>query len=264
MIGAQLAARVDFARRLAREAGALAKRYFLREIAFEAQTKGPQDWVSAADLAVEDLIRRRLAEAFPGDTVYGEEGGGELGTHAWLVDPIDGTLNFVHGVRYWCVSIAFVVAGERRIGVVYDPSLDELFWAVKGGGAWSDATRIHVAPRDRLDYALVCVGYVPRHSLEEHLRVKRLLHEAGAAVKDMGAGALMLAHVAAGRYDAFLEPHMNAWDALAGLLLVDEAGGRTLPYPGAGGLPSGGPVLAAAPGIFDVLARLLQRAGAAG
>jgi myo-inositol-1(or 4)-monophosphatase len=78
----------------------------------------------------------------------------------------------------------------------------------------------------------------------------------------MGAGALMLAHVAAGRYDAFVEPHMNAWDALAGLLLIDEAGGRTLPYPGAGGLASGGPVLAAAPGIFDVLARLLQRAAA--
>jgi myo-inositol-1(or 4)-monophosphatase len=162
------------------------------------------------------------------------------------------------------VSIAFAVAGERRIGVIYDPSLDELFWAAKGGGAWSDATRIHVAPRDRLDYALVCVGYVPRHPLEEHLRVKRLLHEAGAAVKDMGAGALMLAHVAAGRYDAFIEPHMNAWDALAGLLLIDEAGGRTLSYPGAGGLPSGGPVLAAAPGIFDALARLLQRAGASG
>jgi myo-inositol-1(or 4)-monophosphatase len=100
--------------------------------------------------------------------------------------------------------------------------------------------------------------------LDEHLRLKRLLHEAGAAVKDMGAGALMLAHVAAGRYDAFLEPHMNAWDALAGLLLIDEAGGRALPYPAPGGLASGGPVLAAAPGIFDELARLLQRAVSAG
>ena len=262
MIAGELASRVDFGRTLAREAGALAKRYFLREIPYAAETKGPQDWVSAADVAVENLIRRRLAHAFPGDTVYGEERGGELGTHAWLVDPIDGTINFIHGVRYWCVSIAFTVAGERRIGLVYDPSLDELFWAAKGAGAWCDGTRIHVAPRDLLDYALVCVGYVPRHSLDEHLRLKRLLHEAGAAVKDMGAGALMLAHVAAGRYDAFVEPHMNAWDALGGLLLVDEAGGRTLPYPGPGGLPSGGPVLAAAPGIFDALARLLQQARA--
>ena len=258
MIATELASRVDFARGLAREAGALAKRYFLREIAFEAEAKGPQDWISAADIAVEDLIRKRLADTFPGDTVYGEEGGGELGTRAWLVDPIDGTLNFVHGVRYWCVSLAFAVAGERRIGLVYDPSLDELFWAAKGAGAWCDGTRIHVAPRDRLDYALVCVGYVPRHSLDEHLRIKRLLHEAGAAVKDMGAGALMLAHVAAGRYDAFLEPHMNPWDALGGLLLVEEASGRTLPYPGAGGLQSGGAVLAAAPGVFDALARLLH------
>lgn len=263
MIAAELAARADFARRVAREAGMLARRYFLHDIDFVAETKGPQDWVSVADRAVELLVRERVARTFPDDTVYGEEAGGELGTHAWLVDPIDGTINFVHGVRYWCVSIAFVVAGERRIGVIYDPSLDELFWTVAGGGAWCDDTRLHVAPRDRLDYALVCVGYVPRHSLDEHLRMKRLLHEAGAAVKDMGAGALMLAHVAAGRYDAFVEPHMNPWDALAGLLLVDEAGGRTLPYPGAAGLAAGGPVLAAAPGIFEVLARLL-RAGATG
>ena len=117
MIGAELDARVDFARRLAREAGALAKRYFLREIAFDAETKGPQDWVSAADRAVEDADPPAPGGGVSRRHVFGEEGGGELGTHAWLVDPIDGTLNFVHGVRYWCVSIAFVVAGERRIGV---------------------------------------------------------------------------------------------------------------------------------------------------
>jgi myo-inositol-1(or 4)-monophosphatase len=268
MIPAELSIRVDFARRVAREAGALAQRYFLREIDFVAESKGPQDWVSAADVAVEDLLRLRLVQAFPGDTVYGEERGGELGTHAWLIDPIDGTINFVHGVRYWCVSIAFVVAGERRIGLVYDPSLDELFWATKDGGAWCDGTRIHVAPRDRLDYSLVCVGYVPRHSLDEHLRLKRLLHEAGAAVKDMGAGALMLAHVAAGRYDAFLEPHMNAWDALAGLLLIDEAGGRALPYPAPGGLASGGAGARRGAGYFrragpSVAARRQRRLSAA-
>jgi myo-inositol-1(or 4)-monophosphatase len=253
---ADITARAEIARRIAREAGALARRYFRREIEFTAEAKGPQDFVSAADHAVEALIRQRLQQAFPDDAVLGEEGGGELGRNLWVVDPIDGTINFVHGVRYWCIAMGFIRAGERRIGVIYDPSQDELFWATRGGGAWSDETRIHVTPRDRLDRALVCAGYVPRHALDEHLVLTRRLHEAGAAVKDMGAGALMLAHVAAGRFDAFLEPHMHPWDASAGLLLVEEAGGRIYPYPGPGGLAGGGTVIAAAPGIFDALQRI--------
>ena len=256
MRASDLAARVEFARGLGREAGALARRYFRGQIEFVAETKGPQDFVSAADHAVEALIRGRLQAAFPDDAVLAEEGGGDTGRNLWVVDPIDGTLNFVHGVRYWCISIAFIVAGERRIGAVYDPSLDELFWAAKNEGAWSDETRIHVSPRDRLDHALLCLGHVPRHPLEEHLALKRRLHEAGAAVKDMGAGALMLAHVAAGRFDAFLEPHMHPWDASAGLLLVEEAGGRVHPYPGPGGIAAGGAVIAAAPGIFSALERM--------
>jgi myo-inositol-1(or 4)-monophosphatase len=253
MNAADIAERAKFAQRIAREAGALALRYFRREIDFAAESKGPQDFVTAADHAVEALLRERLQGAFPDDAILGEEGGGELGRNLWVIDPIDGTLNFVHGVRYWCVSIAFIATGERRIGVVYDPSQDELFWATRGSGAWSDATRLQAAPRDRLDHALVGAGYVPRHPLDEHLALKRRLHEAGAAVKDMGAGALMLAHVAVGRFDAFLEPHMHPWDASAGLLLVEEAGGRIHPYPGPGGLLAGGAVIAAAPGIFDAL-----------
>lgn len=253
MNAADIAARAAFARKIAREAGELARRYFRREIEFTAETKGPQDFVSAADHAVEALLRERLQRQFASDAVVGEEGGGEPGRNLWLVDPIDGTLNFVHGVRYWCISMGFIAGGERRVGVVYDPTQDELFWATRGGGAWSDDTRIHVTPRDRLDHALVCAGYVPRHRLDEHLALKRRLHEAGAAVKDMGAGALMLAHVAAGRFDAFVEAHMHPWDATAGLLLVEEAGGRIHPYPGPGGLLAGGAVIASAPGIFPAL-----------
>jgi myo-inositol-1(or 4)-monophosphatase len=256
MNAADITARAELARRIAREAGALAQRYFRREIDFAAETKGPQDFVSAADHAVEALIRQRLQEAFPDDAVLGEEDGGELGRNLWVVDPIDGTINFVHGVRYWCIAMGFIGAGERRIGVIYDPSQDELFWATRGGGAWCDETRLHIAPRDRLDHALVCAGYVPRHALDDHLALKRRLHEAGAAVKDMGAGALMLAQVAAGRFDAYLEPHMHPWDASAGLLLVEEAGGRIHPYPGPRGLVAGGVVIAAAPGIFDALQRI--------
>src|SRR5208282_2402126 len=169
MNAADIAGRAEFARRIAREAGVLAGRYFRREIDFAAETKGPQDFVSAADHAVEALLRSRLQSAFASDAVLGEEGGGELGRNLWVIDPIDGTINFVHGVRYWCISIGFIATGERQLGVVYDPTQEELFWATRGGGAWSDNTRLHVAPRDRLDHALVCAGYVPRHSLDAHV-----------------------------------------------------------------------------------------------
>ena len=256
MNAADLAARVDFAKALARESGALALRYFRREIAFTTEAKALQDYVSAADREVENLIRRELARAFPGDAMLGEEHGGAAGERMWFVDPIDGTINFVHGVRYWCTSIAFTLAGERRIGVIYDPSQDELFWAVKNGGAWCNETTISVTTCTALDHALIVAGYVHRHPLEPSLLLRRALLSSGAAVKDMGAGALMLAHVAAGRYDGFIEPHMHPWDALAGLLLIEEAGGRVLPYPGAAPLSLGSRVIAAAPGIFDTLVAL--------
>jgi myo-inositol-1(or 4)-monophosphatase len=258
MTATEVDARAHFARSLAREAGALARRYFLHEVVYSAQAKGPQDWVSTADHQVEALIRAQLKSAFPSDSMLGEEDGGDLGANTWIVDPIDGTINFVHGVRYWCVSIAFVVDGQRRIGVVYDPSLDELFWAVRGGGAFCDDAPMRASPCLHVDQSLLCAGYVPRQPLGDYLQLERRLHEAGAAVKDMGAGALMLAHVAAGRFDAYIEAHMHPWDALAGLLLVEESGGLTYAYPGAAGLPAGGAVLAAAPGIFDALLRLSQ------
>jgi myo-inositol-1(or 4)-monophosphatase len=251
---AEIEARAQFAQRLAREAGALALRYFNRELAFTPQSKGvAQDWVSIADRAVEDHCRAQLAAAFPGDSMLGEESGGALAERAWIIDPIDGTLNFVHGVAYWCVSIVFIADGERSIGAVYDPPHDELFFATAGGGATLEGRPMRVSDCTRLDRALVVQGYVQRHELEEHLDLRRKLISVGAEVKDHGAGALMLAHVAAGRFDAYLEPHMHPWDASAGLLLVDEAGGRTLRYPGAGGLRAGGAVLASTPALYDRL-----------
>jgi len=251
---ADLAARARIAQEVALSAGALALRYFRRELAWEIEAKGgPQDYVSAADRAVEDHIRAALAQAFPADDMIGEERGGTEAAHVWVVDPIDGTLNFVHGVRYWCVSIAFVERGVRRVAAIHDPSAGELFHAVAGGGAWCNDRPMRTSRCTRLADALIAQGYVHRHDLDRHLALRRALLAGGAAVKDHGAGALMLAHVAAGRFDGFLEPHMHAWDALAGLLLVDEAGGRVADYPGPGGLTGGGPVLACAPALFETL-----------
>jgi myo-inositol-1(or 4)-monophosphatase len=253
-VNLDLDARVAFAERLAREAGALALAYFHHDLDYTPESKGdPQDWVSIADRSVEALCRERLAEAFPEDSVFGEEGGGTLGRRAWIIDPIDGTINFVHGVRYWCISIVFVDDGERRIGVVYDPPHDELFLATAGSGATLNGAPLRVSACASLDRALVLLGYVYRHDLDAHLALRRKLLLGGAEVKDHGSGALMLAHVAAGRFDAYLEPHMHPWDASAGLLLVEEAGGRVLPYPGRRELREGGAVLASAPALYDRL-----------
>lgn len=258
--GDGLAERAAFAGTLAREAGALARRYFLGELAFTAEAKGgTQDWVSVADRAVEQHIRDALARRFPRDSTLGEEAGGVVADQLWVVDPIDGTLNFVHGMRYWCVSIAYVEHGTRRAAAIYDPSQDELFAAAAGAGATCNGARMHVSSCASLDRALISQGYVHRHDLDRHLRMRRALLCSGAAVKDPGAGALMLAHVAAGRFDGFYEPHMHPWDALAGLLLIEEAGGRVASYPGSAGLAAGGSVLGAAPGIFAELGALVRR-----
>jgi myo-inositol-1(or 4)-monophosphatase len=251
--------RALFAAELAREAGRVANRYFRGELTFAVEAKdGPQDFVSVADRAVENLIRDAIARRFPDDTMLGEETGGSIADRLWLVDPIDGTLNFVHGVRYWCVSIAYLEHGERRVAAIYDPSLDESFVAVHGSGATCNGVPIHVSSCPSLSQALLVHGYVHRHDLDAHLALRKTLLGRGAAVKDMGAGALMLAHVAAGRYDAFIEPHMHPWDAAAGLLLVEEAGGRVLPYPGPNGLAAGGAVIAATPAIYDALSACVQ------
>ncbi len=252
-------ARATFAAALAREAGELALRYFHHELDYTAESKDlPQDYVSVADRSVEALCRERIAQAFPDDAMLGEEGGGGVGERTWVVDPVDGTLNFVHAIRYWCVSIAFLHDGVKKIGVVYDPPHDELFLAVEGRGATVNGDALHVSQARSLARALVLHGFVQRHELDAHIELRRALLAAGAEVKDHGAGALMLAHVAAGRVDAYLEPHMHPWDATAGLLLVAEAGGRVLPYPGPQGLRAGGAVLASAPAIYDNLAALAR------
>jgi myo-inositol-1(or 4)-monophosphatase len=258
MTAYELRTRAEFAGTLARTAGALAQRYFLGELAFAVESKGErQDWVSVADHAVESHVRDALAAQFPQDSILGEESGGAVSDRVWVVDPIDGTLNFVHGMRYWCVSIAYIERGARRLGAIYDPSLDELFLGATGQRATCNGQPIHVSACASLDDALISQGYVHRHDLKTHLALRGTLLAGGAAVKDPGAGALMLAHVAAGRFDGFYEPHMHPWDASAGLLLIEEAGGRVARYPGANGLAAGGEVLAAAPAIYDRLTELV-------
>ena len=233
--------RYAFARDLARRAGAVALGYWQRRAQLVVELKGPGDFVSLADREVEALIRREIAAAYPGDAFLGEETAAEFGARpigdvdrCWVVDPIDGTHNFLRGIPYWNVAIAYVERGRATIGVVVDPPHGELYHATRGGGAWCDAggltTRLHAAPTAALPGAFVALGHHDRSFAPEYFEVRRRMMEAGVAMRNFGSAALQLAHVAAGRLDGFVELDLSVWDAIGGLAIVDEAGGFTAPF----------------------------------
>ncbi|MGH6946769.1 MAG: inositol monophosphatase family protein [Kiloniellales bacterium] len=258
-----LSARLDFAAALAREAGALALGLFKRRHELTVERKGLQDHATAADVAVEKLIRERLAARFPDDAFLGEESGasgldgGE--TPTWVVDPIDGTACFMNGMASWCVSIALVREREIALGAIHDPTLGELFLARRGAGATLDGQRLPVPTAKSLRDGLIGAGFSHRSKPEEFSPfLDGLLKEGGLFIRN-GSGALMLAYVAAGRLIGYFEPHINSWDSLAGLLLVREAGGWTNDFLANEGLTQGGRVVAAAPGVAEELRALIAR-----
>jgi myo-inositol-1(or 4)-monophosphatase len=244
-----LDARAEFCRELVLSAGKVALAGFNGQMPGSYRMKGPQDFLTETDAAVERHVRAAIAAAFPRDGFFGEETGGAPATDTWVVDPIDGTANFVRGIPHFCISIAFVRNVAIEIGATYNPALDELYFARRGRGATRNGALIHVAPTD--DFAAACVelGWSPREPTARYLATITEVFARGANVRRGASGALALAYVADGRSDAYAELHMNAWDALAGLLLVKEAGGRVGPYLQRHSIADGGPVIAAAPGI---------------
>jgi myo-inositol-1(or 4)-monophosphatase len=239
---------------IAREAGQLIRTRFLnRDETLNLQFKGPQDYLTQTDAEVERLIAARLAEAFPADCFLGEETGGQLGERIWIVDPIDGTADFARGVPHFCVSIAFAQAGMAEIGVVYDPMLDEMFAARRGGGATLNGKRIKVSGIARTDEAVVELGWSSRVPFAQYRQVLEALNQLGPSVKRCGSGALGLAYVAMGRQDAYCELHINAWDAAAAVLLVNEAGGWTNEFLTQACLRHGNRVIACTPHLRGAL-----------
>jgi len=243
---------------VAREAGALQKRRFLDRENMIFKFKGPQDYLTATDGEVEKLVRGRLLSAFPGDTFVGEEDGGQASDCTWVVDPIDGTSNFARGIPYFCVSIAFVLKGVASIGVIYAPMSDELFAAAKGMGATLNGEALKVSAVTGLDKSLLEVGRASRQPQAGYLAMLDKVMSAGAAIRGAGSGALAVANVAAGRVEACYETHMYAWDCLAGLVLVEEAGGRVNDFLAGDGLLKGNTILASAPWIAEALSELLD------
>jgi myo-inositol-1(or 4)-monophosphatase len=246
--------RLSVACAVAREAGALARRRFNgRPGTAGINLKGHQDYLSAVDAEVEGLVRRRLLESFPEDSFFGEEGGGSFDNNVWVVDPIDGTANFVRGISQFCISIAYVRDGRTQIGIIYDPMLDELFAAERGRGATLNGEAIRVSGLSDMQSATIEAGWSTRLPLSRYVElVDRILAD-GAGVRRGGSGALALAYVAAGRIAAYCELHMNSWDALAGLLLIEEAGGWVNDFLAGKGLSEGNVVLGCTSGLKDSL-----------
>ncbi len=255
--------RFTFAQDLARQAGALAHQRFSHREALTVESKGLQDWVSEADREVETMIRARIAAAFPQDGFLGEESGGAAAAEGeagatWVVDPIDGTACFLAGIPTWCVSIALVSGGEIELGVVYDPNADELFAARHGQGALLNGVALPPLTASRLADGLFGLGHSTRIPGEVVVGFLADLLQAGGMYMRNGSGALMLAYVAAGRLVGYFEPHMFAWDTLAGFALIREAGGWTNEFLTGDALHAGNPVAACAPGLVEELATLLE------
>lgn len=250
---AALSLRQSFCLDLVRSAAALALDGFARQSGQSFDLKGPQDFLTETDGAVERHIRARLAEAFPNDGFLGEETGGEAGPTAWVVDPIDGTANFARAIPHFCISVAFVANGEVQLGAIMNPVLNELYFARRGFGATRNGQPIRVAATQHIDATSFELGWSRRVPQARYMETLTALLDAGSNVRRGASGALALAYVADGRSDGYAELHMNSWDCLAGLLLVTEAGGRVGPFLSLGGLLQGAPVLAAAPGVADVL-----------
>jgi myo-inositol-1(or 4)-monophosphatase len=248
---------------IAREAGRLAHDYFEQRAQLEIEHKGMQDLVSVADRAVEDLIRTRLSGAFPGDDLLGEEGGAATrrpGAGLWVIDPIDGTANFLRGMPYWCVALAYVTGDRVAIGVTYDPVHDDLFCARRGGGAYRNQVPIRVSGATDPRHAVIASTFTFKMRIETYIELIDGILRVGSDHRRMGSTALMMCHVADGRLDGCVTGYCNSWDVIGGLLLVEEAGGVASDFIADNGLLAPGSALACTPGLWNTIEQVRRRA----
>lgn len=262
---AQASANLNIMIKAARSAARGLLRDFGEVENLQVSSKSAGDFVSRADLKSEAVIRDQLIEARPNYGFLGEEGEEIIGadpTRRWIVDPLDGTTNFLHGMPHWCISIGLEHKKEIVTAVVYDPLKDEMFTAEKGAGAWLNDRRMRVSDRADLIETVIATGipFAANPTLPRFLRQAARVSPAIAGLRRWGAAALDLAYVAAGRFDGYWEMGLKPWDIAAGLLLVREAGGLVAPLdPGLDPLLDGGLVSSNA-AIHDRLLALLREA----
>ncbi len=232
--------------------------------------KGPIDLVTEVDIEVELMFRALIGERFPTHAVVAEEldagsSGGEPGaTHCWVFDPIDGTVNYAHGLPFFCASLALEIDGVSRVGAVYDPVREELFIAERGGGARLNGAPLAVSATGALIDALLCTGfpYDVHETLDEVIGLFRVFVGRARAVRRFGSAALDLCYVAAGRLDGFWEQRLHPWDTAAGALIVEEAGGRTSGMDGGPFRARDGHVVASNGRVHDAMLAAIRGAAA--
>lgn len=260
----QGSANLNIMMKAARKAGRSLVKDFREVENLQVSSKGAGDFVSKADIAAEEILKEELMGARPTYGWLAEEGGEEAGkdpTRRWIVDPLDGTTNFLHGLPHWAVSIALEHKGEIVSGVVYDPAKDEMFYAEKGEGAWlNDSQRLRVSGRNRMIESIFATG-VPfggRRDLPETLQDLARIMPTCAGVRRWGSAALDMAYVAAGRYEGYWERNLHAWDVAAGIIIVKEAGGFVQAMAEEDDVIGSGSVLAANEPIWDQFAKVIR------
>ena len=255
---------LNVAVRAAREAGKIINRASLDIDLLRVAQKAANDFVTEVDRAAEQAIIDVLLKAFPQHGILGEETGSTFGDatsdYQWIIDPLDGTTNFIHGMPVYAVSIALAHRGVVQQAVVYDPTRDELFTATRGAGAFLNSRRIRVSNRVRLEDSLIGTGFPFRKNddIDAYLEMFKRVAQRCVGLRRPGAAAIDLAYVAAGRYDGFFETGLKPWDIAAGSLLITEAGGLVGNFAGDGDFLHSGEVLAATPRVYAQLVALLQ------
>ncbi len=256
---------INTAVKAARRAAAIINRASFDLEQVRVTQKGHNDFVSEVDRVAEQAIIDVLKQAYPDHAILAEESGPSSNLHddnenVWIIDPLDGTTNFIHGFPQYAVSIALQQRGKITQAVVYDPTRNELFTATKGMGAFLNEKRIRVGRRDKLADALIGTGfpYSDLSGLDEYLKMFKLMTEKSSGLRRPGSAALDLAYVAAGRLDGFFEKKLKPWDMAAGALLVSEAGGIVSDFRGESQHMDKDDVIAGSPKIFAQMMNLLS------
>ncbi|HWM45129.1 MAG TPA: inositol monophosphatase family protein [Burkholderiales bacterium] len=253
---------LNIAVRAARRAGSIINRAALDGGGLEVRAKHRNDFVTKVDRAAEEAIIETLRKAYPDHAVLAEESGASAGSaeYQWIIDPLDGTTNFIHGFPQYCVSIGIRHRDALAHGVIYDPIKNELFTASKGRGAFLNDRRIRVSKCLRLGDALVGTGFPFREigQIERYTGQLKEIMQKSAGVRRAGAAALDLAYVACGRLDAFWELGLSAWDMAAGALMIQEAGGLVGDLGGEAGYLESGEIACATPKVFPALLEALR------
>ena len=255
---------IEAATEAARRGGEVLLSWWRRLPAAAVEEKAQNDFVSRADRESEAAIVETLLSRHPGDGVLGEEGARRRGTSGreWIIDPLDGTSNFIAGFPFWCVSIAARVNGALAAGVVWDPLRGEMYAAERGSGAWRNGERLAVTPRPSARGAFLATGFPFRahEKIDRYLAIFRSLFLEAKAIRRAGSAALDLANVAAGTFDGFFEFRLSPWDIAAGAVLIEEAGGVLRDFDGGERYLETGDVAAGSTGVVDSILEAVKSA----